>query len=146
MRLLAIALVCVVAGCSQPAHSAAGDPGKAGRDWPHWRGPDYNGISTETDWLAEWPKDGLPFLWRANVGTGFSSLAVADGKTYTMGRDDQDDVVYCFDSLSGKELWTHHYPCKLVDNLHEGGPAATPTVDGPRVYTVSKEGHLFCLD
>ena len=28
----------------------------------------------------------------------------------------------------------------------EGGAAATPTVDGNRVYTVSHEGDLFCLD
>src|SRR5258706_472581 len=24
-----------------------------GADWPHWRGPDRNGISRETDWLSQ---------------------------------------------------------------------------------------------
>ena len=30
--------------------------------------------------------------------------------------------------------------------MYEGGPNATPTVVDGRVYTVSKEGHVFCLD
>jgi outer membrane protein assembly factor BamB len=30
--------------------------------------------------------------------------------------------------------------------MFEGGPAATPTVDGNRVYTVSHQGDFFCLD
>ena len=30
--------------------------------------------------------------------------------------------------------------------MFEGGPAATPTVDGNRVYSVSHQGDLFCLD
>lgn len=62
-----------------------------------------------------------------------------------MGHRRNDDTIYCLDATSGKELWKYSYKCALVDNLHEGGPAATPTVDGNRVYTVSKEGHLFCF-
>jgi outer membrane protein assembly factor BamB len=30
--------------------------------------------------------------------------------------------------------------------MFEGGPGATPTVDGDRVYTLSRAGHLHCLD
>ena len=47
---------------------------------------------------------------------------------------------------SGKKHWSHDYKCELVDNLHEGGPGSTPTIDNDRVYTVSREGHLFCFD
>ena len=56
------------------------------------------------------------------------------------------DTVYCFDAETGEVIWRHEYSCHLVANLHEGGPAATPTVHDGRVYTVSKEGHFFCLD
>ena len=27
-------------------------------DWPHWRGPDRNGISQEKGWNAKWPAEG----------------------------------------------------------------------------------------
>lgn len=62
-----------------------------------------------------------------------------------MGHADGKDTVVCLDAKSGRERWSHTYPCELVDNLHEGGPACTPTVDADRVYTLSKEGHLFCF-
>ena len=54
-----------------------------GADWPHWRGADYDGISRETDWRS----DGMTVLWRVNVGTGFSSVAVSGGRVYTLGND-----------------------------------------------------------
>src|SRR5438876_3943904 len=41
-------------------------------DWPHWRGPDRTGISSESGWLDRWPQAGPPFAWKANVGLGFS--------------------------------------------------------------------------
>ncbi len=130
-----------------PAVDAVAAAAEPGFDWPHWRGPHDDGISRETDWQAEhWPSGGLPKLWAKSVGIGFSSISVADGRAFTMGYAHGLDTVWCFDAASGKELWKHSYPAKLVDNLHEGGPAATPTVDGDRVYTISKEGLKLCLD
>ena len=97
----------------------------------------------ECDGLA---RVGAAKLWETNVGTGFSSVSIADGKLYTMGHPEDDDVVWCLDAATGAEVWKFSYPSALVDNLHDGGPAATPTVDGERVYTLGKEGHLFCLN
>ena len=54
-------------------------------DWHRWRGPNGNGISDETGWLAKWSDDGPRRLWKAKVGTGFSSITVSDGRAYTMG-------------------------------------------------------------
>ena len=39
-------------------------------------------------------------------------------------------------------IWTDSYKAPLVDYLHEGGPCATPTVDGNAVYAISKHGLL----
>lgn len=118
----------------------------AAADWPRYLGPRGTGVSHETGWNAAWPDDGPPKLWSAKIGTGFCSIAVAGGRAYTMGHADGEDTVFAFDAANGKEIWKHSYPCELVDNLHEGGPAATPTVDGGRVYTCSKEGHVFALE
>ena len=46
---------------------------------------------------------------------------------------------------AGKEIWRHTYPCPLEPKSHEGGPSATPTVNAGKVYTLSKQGHVFCL-
>jgi outer membrane protein assembly factor BamB len=118
-------------------------------DWPRWRGPDLNGISRETGWSTQWPTSGPKVLWRAKVGTGFSSIAVADGRAYTMGntgRGAQQDTIFCFDAATGREIWRHTYAEKLDPNYYEGGPSATPPIDGGRVYTLSKTGQLLCLD
>jgi len=118
--------------------------GAAG-DWPIYRGPDRNGISKETGWHS--PGAEMKVLWTAQVTTGCSSLSVADGRLYTMGNKDKTkDTVYCFDAVTGKELWTYSYDCPRDKGLYEGGPNSTPTVVGGRVYTFSRRGHVFCLD
>jgi outer membrane protein assembly factor BamB len=114
-------------------------------DWPNWRGPDLDGISKEKNWSISWPKDGPKQLWRAAVGTGFSSMVVADGRVFTLGNIAETDTVFCFDADSGKELWKHSYACPGDPIYYEGGPGATPSIDGENVYTLSKRGHLFCF-
>jgi outer membrane protein assembly factor BamB len=117
-----------------------------GGDWPRWRGPDLNGISPEKGWQAQWPAEGPKQLWKASVGTGFSSFSVSDGRVYTMGNTTNTDWVFCLDAETGKVVWGHSYPCPLAANNFEGGPCATPTVADGRVYTFSRKGDLFCLD
>lgn len=115
-------------------------------DWPHWRGPDYKGISAEKGWLAAWTGSGPKPRWRGAAGTGFSSFSVAGGRVFTMGNEAGTESVVAFDELTGKPLWKHSYPCPLDPNLYEGGPNATPTVDGDKVFTFSRQGQLFCLE
>jgi len=117
-----------------------------GSDWPNWRGPLHNGVSTETNWNAKWPATGPPVLWRASVGTGFSSVSVAKGRAYTAGNQTNLETVWCFDAATGSNLWKYSYSCPVDANMYEGGPSATPTVDEGRVYMLNKKGGLFCLD
>ena len=120
-------------------------------EWPMYRGPNHDGISTETDWKSDWGEEGPRVLWRGSVGIGYSSFAVSDGRVYTMGnsgkgKKEETDTVYCLDAASGREIWKHSYPCALQPLYYEGGTLSTPTVDGGLVYTLSKMGDLFCLD
>jgi len=109
-------------------------------DWPNYRGPNHDGVSTETGWSATWPEDGPKVLWKYSLGAGFASMAVSDGKVYAMGNIDDNDFLYCIDAATGKEIWKTSYPCPLYDKQHEGGPCATPTIEGDGVYTLSKDG------
>lgn len=133
----AFALLSLALLSTAPAASAA--------DWPQWRGPTRDGISTETGWSHAWGREGPTVLWKAQVGIGCSSFSAAGDRAYTMGNKANVDTVYCFDVQSGKILWSHAYPQKLDPNLYEGGPGCTPAIDGDRVYTLSKQGLLFCL-
>lgn len=113
--------------------------------WPHWLGPKYDGIAHESGWSSEWPESGLDEVWRKQVGIGFSSMAIADGRLYTMGWADDKETVFCLKPDTGEEIWKHIYPGAKIDNLHDGGPCATPTIDGEFVYTLGREGQLYCL-
>jgi len=113
--------------------------------WPNWMGPRHDGISHEQGWSADWPESGLPVVWEKEIGIGFSSIAIADCQLFTMGHTDGEETVFCLNATTGKPIWTHTYPSALVDNLHEGGPGATPTIDGKFVYTLGREGQLYCL-
>ena len=118
----------------------------AANDWPRWRGSDFNGISKETGWSASWPAEGPKQLWKSTIGIGFSSVAVSNGWLYTLGNQNGTETIYCLDASTGKEQWKHAYQCPVDPNLYEGGPNATPTVDGGAVYSFSRKGHLFALD
>jgi len=114
-------------------------------DWPQWRGPNRNGISTEKV-SAAWPAGGPRVLWQASVGTGFSSISVNQGRVYTMGNTNNEDTVWCFDAKTGERVWHHSYAALLGPQWYEGGPGSTPTVEGDRVFTISKWGDVFCFD
>ncbi|HEV2968760.1 MAG TPA: hypothetical protein VGY55_02150, partial [Pirellulales bacterium] len=63
----------LVAAFAFAALAAAPQTIKEG-DWPQWRGPNRDSVSTETGLLDKWPEDGPPLLWTAkNLGAGLSS-------------------------------------------------------------------------
>lgn len=141
----ALALSVFVAACITLACFAAAGSGADQGSWPAYRGPAHNGISSETGWFD--PAAGVKTVWTKRIGIGFGAIAVADGRAYAMGQLNKGtDTVSCFDAKTGEKVWAYNYACPLMPKLHEGGPHATPTVDGDRVYTVSQQGHVFCLD
>lgn len=126
-------------------------------DWPQYRGPNSAGVSAETVVTAP------AALWNTVVGTGYSSVIISGGRVYAMGHVETGggrgtDTLYCLDADSGSVLWTYSYNCRSTQGNFGGpssqlpadpetaGPRATPAADGAYVYTLSIDGHLFCLD
>ena len=92
------------------------------------------------------PVEGPKQLWKINVGDRLLSVSVSAGRVFTMGNRDNVDTVFCLDADNGRTVWSNSYPCPLDPRYYEGGPGATPTVDGERVFTFSKKGHVLCID
>lgn len=115
------------------------------RSWPQWLGPTNDGISTESAWSSTGKEADV---WRAEVGLGYSSVAIQGGRLYTKGfdKDAGMDVVWCLDPKTGEELWAFPYPAEIWDRFHAGGTLSTPTLDGDAVYTLDREGKAHCLD
>lgn len=113
--------------------------------WPGWRGPQRDALSPDKGLLASWPATGPKLAWKASgLGTGFSSLAIAGGRLYTMGDVGATQHVIALDANDGRKLWSTAVGPAWVDEFL--GPRATPSVDGGFVYAVGTEGDLVCLD
>src|SRR5882724_10166845 len=78
-------------------------------DWPHWLGPNGDNIAPASD--AFNPDLGIwKVTWKAKVGVGYSSVAVAGNRAFTLGHDEKaQETVFCFDATSGQILWQHAY-------------------------------------
>jgi outer membrane protein assembly factor BamB len=128
-------------------------------DWPQYRGPNLDGSTTEKI-ATKWPAGGPKALWKVPATSGFSSFTVAGGKAFTqvtrnVGGVDRE-VAIALDANTGKEAWA--FPVGGTAYGHNGGnagapgndggdgPRSTPTVVGGKVYVLSSDLALFCLD
>ena len=115
-------------------------------EWPQWRGPNRDGVSKESGLLKQWPAEGPPLLWKTTgAGIGYSSLAIAGGRIYTMGVRGDREYVIAFDAATGKEVWATATGDRYRDSRGDG-PRGTPTVDGDRLYALGGNGDLSAID
>jgi len=137
-----------------PATPAAPDPAPApaaGTGAPFW--PRFHGLSgydlpKEQGLLKKWPDSGPTLVWSAKgLGSGYSSVTLADGQIYTSGnldREGKKQTVVSALGLDGKirwqtgvgPAWTGSYP----------GARSTPTIDGEGIYYESPLGDVVRLD
>ncbi len=113
------------------------------KDWPQFRGSSQDGIAKEAQWNPHALTNGSKIAWKANVSAGYSGVSVSGDKIFTMGNKDKKDTVYALNFKDGTVIWQYAYPCGAGGYA---GPRATPATDGKWVYTLSREGHVFCLN
>jgi outer membrane protein assembly factor BamB len=139
-RLLAVGALVLVC----PALGAA--------DWPQWRGPNRDGVSTETGLLKQWPKDGPKLAWKADIGgVGYGSPVVVGEKLFILAAEDdkegQKEFAICLDTKTGQRLWRTGLPAAEGSYLQGwgSGPRSSPTVNGDAVYVLGARGDLLRL-
>jgi outer membrane protein assembly factor BamB len=118
-------------------------------DWPQWRGLNRDGVSKETGLLQQWPEGGPKLIWQVkDVGEGYSTPSVVGDRIYLLGSEGLDDEsVYCLSATDGKTIWTTRLG-KVGPNInaHYPGARSTPTIDGNRLYALSSDGDVACLE
>ena len=151
-----------------PVYAGSADENGKNINWDRWRGPNRDGVSTETGWDPEFLKKPIKINWKKNVGRGYSNVSISGDFLYTMGHDVSagKNIIYCLDIATGKEVWRYSYKASSVGNLETGdydrsktsrdspnsgdrmniGPRATPTVHGGMVYTLGQDGDFLCND
>jgi outer membrane protein assembly factor BamB len=126
-------------------------------DWPQWRGPARDGISTETGLLKQWPEGGPKLLWEnKEVGLGYSTPAVVGDHLYVISNSgtaagkstgNESEFVLALNTADGKKEWSTTIG-KVGPNSGPQYPGSrgTPTVDGKHLYALGSDGDLACLD
>jgi outer membrane protein assembly factor BamB len=124
-----------------------GQPSDLPGVWPQWRGPNRDGISTETinlkrAWQASEPRE----LWAVDLGEGYAGAAVQDGRVYVMDydREKRQDALRCFSLGDGREIWRYAYPDSVKRN--HGMSRTVPAVTNKLVVAIGPKCHVVCLD
>ncbi len=113
-------------------------------DWPQWRGPGRDGISTETGLLRQWPVGGPKLVWKATgLGAGFSTVSASDSGLFCAGDLADASYVLALNSTDGKVLWKARLGKPGGD---PEGPRGTPTVEGGLVFELGQQGDLVCVE
>ena len=115
------------------------------QDWNQWRGPTRDGIVPASSAPKSWPNT-LRRLWRVEVGEGYSSPVVSQGKVFIHSRQDPEEIVIALNLADGKILWQQKYPAAFQKNQYAvnmaKGPNSTPLIIGNRLFTLGVTGVL----
>jgi len=119
------------------------------QEWTQWRGPARDGSVSGKNVPAAWPES-LKQSWRIDIGEGYSSPVVADGRVFVHGRRDPEEIVAGISLADGKVLWEQKYQANFKKNQYAvdmaKGPNSTPLVIGNRLFTLGVTGVLNAWD
>src|SRR5258708_26656432 len=120
-------------------------------DWPAFRGPTGDGISTEKSAPTTWGKD-KNIKWRVALGMpGNGSPIVSNGRVFIAGSEDKEGktrFLRCLDRKDGKELWVKTVDFGKAMPTHDTNPhsSTTPASDGKVVVVWHSSAGLYCYD
>ena len=129
-------------------------PAAFAENWPEFRGPTGQGISTARGLPFEW-SDTKNVAWKQPIpGKGWSSPVLVDGRLYLTtavtkeGGASQSLRALCLDAANGKTLWDTEVLDQPITKGHGKNTQASPTpiVEGQRLYVHFGHQGTACLD
>ena len=120
-------------------------------DWPAFRGPSGNGLSSESKAPTTWAPD-KNIKWKVALPQkGNGSPIVSNGRVFIAGSEDKEGKVralYCFDRKDGKQLWVKKVEFGKEMRTHGTNThsPSTPASDGKSVVVWHGSAGLHCYD
>jgi outer membrane protein assembly factor BamB len=121
-----------------------------GDDWPQFRGPTGQGISSDKNVPTKW-SDSENVAWSVDVaGQGWSSPIVVDDLV-VLTRTDASGAncfITAFNAADGKERWDINVAQQTVEHKEARNSYATPTPasDGQRIFATFGGGVIVAVD
>ena len=136
-------------GMSATVLLAAGTLEAVAQDWPQWRGPNRDGVVAVFDGPSTWPERLTPH-WTVDVGLGYATPIIVDGRIYMYTRQDDDEVMLALDAATGEILWRSAHPAPFemmpATRRHGKGPKSTPAYADGRLFTLGMSGIVTAWD
>lgn len=124
-------------------------------DWTHYRGPNHDGISSETIMNTRWGS-GPTVVWKTqDYPLGFASFTTSGSQAFTICSRNGQEVTVALNAATGKQNWAYTMTPAKYDgggsagtrnNKGGDGPRSTPTISDGRVYSLSAALVLYCMD
>jgi outer membrane protein assembly factor BamB len=117
-------------------------------NWPTWRGPTRNGISTETRLPTQW-SDTKNVVWKLPLpGMGGSTPIIWGERIFLTSGEGKGLVLLCV-GTDGKQRWKSPLGRARRTNIKKGEAneaSASPSTDGKHVWVFVGSGVLACFD
>ncbi len=119
-----------------------------GGDWPHWRGPYFNGSTDEKNLPSNWSTtEGI--AWSVDLpGCSAATPIIQGGRVFLSGVDKDRDMLLamCLDRTNGKLLWQHDVAKGIYRDRRSTYAAGSAVTDGKLVVFLYGNGELVCYE
>ncbi len=115
-------------------------------DWPQFRGPNRDNISTEAGLLKAWPAGGPKVLWKIDVCEGYAGAAIKAGRVYVndYDNDKKEHLVRCLSLEDGKEIWQWRRAVEVRPN--HGITRTVPAVGEKLLFSLDPKCGFYAID
>lgn len=134
-------LLAVAAFCYTLTHLAAAD-------WPHWRGPAFNGSSPERNLPANFSKTNS-VKWVVDLpGPSAATPVIAGDRVFVSSTEPQNTTLLAIalDRRTGKQLWQHPVATGYTQDERSNLASPSPVTDGRFVWFYYGTGDLAAFD
>ncbi|MFT6180227.1 MAG: outer membrane protein assembly factor BamB [Akkermansiaceae bacterium] len=122
-------------------------------DWTQWRGPtrDSSIHKDAPPWPKSLTKENLKLLWSTDLGEGYASPIIADGKVITVETlKKKEEIVRAFDRKTGKAIWDATWAGSMRVPFYAAKNGSwvrsTPATDGKTLFVGGMRDVLVALD
>ena len=120
----------------------------AGENWQHWRGPYYNGSTTETNLPVQWDEASGKILWKTPLpGVSAATPVIWNDTVFVTTPDPQTDLyLYAISVSDGKVKWQRKVSTgnRIVHYNNMATPS--PVTDGKVVIAMFGTGAIAAFD
>ena len=115
-------------------------------NWPQWRGPQLNGVSTETGLPTRWSKtEGVAWTLALPAWSGSTPIVWGD-RLFLNVADGPGIFLWCVDRTSGAVVWKRPVATGNRQIRKQNMSSPSPVTDGTLVWIMTGTGILKAFD